>query len=57
VPTVIDSLAEAVCAGDALSVTVTVKLAVPVFVGVPVITPPLDSDSPAGSCPALTVHV
>jgi hypothetical protein len=57
VPTAIDSLAEAVCAGDALSVTVTVKLAVPVFVGVPVITPPLDSDSPTGSFPALTVHV
>ena len=57
VPTVIDSCAEAVCAGDALSFTVTVKLDVPVFVGVPEITPPLESDSPAGRFPEAIDHV
>jgi hypothetical protein len=57
VPTVIDSFADAVCAGDALSFTATVKLDVPAFVGVPEITPPLESDRPAGSVPALTDHV
>jgi hypothetical protein len=55
--TVIDSCADAVCAGDALSVTVTVKLVVPVFVGVPEITPALESDNPLGRLPLLTVHV
>lgn len=55
--TVIDSCADAVCAGDALSAAVTVKLDVPVFVGVPEIAPLLDSDSPAGSLPLLTDHV
>ena len=55
--TVIDSCADAVCAGDALSVAVTVKLDVPVFAGVPEITPALDSDNPAGSFPLLTDHV
>jgi hypothetical protein len=33
--TVIDSLAEAVCAGDPLSFTATVNVAVPFAVGVP----------------------
>ena len=55
--TTIDSCAEAVCAGDALSVTVTVKFDVPVFVGVPEITPALESDSPLGSVPEVTDHV
>jgi hypothetical protein len=55
--TAIDSCADAVCAGDPLSVTVTVKLDVPVFVGVPEITPPLDIVSPAGRLPDVTDHV
>jgi signal recognition particle GTPase len=55
--TVIDSCADAVCAGDVLSVAVTVKLDVPAFVGVPEITPALESDSPFGSFPLLTDHV
>jgi hypothetical protein len=54
--TAIDSLAEAVCVGDALSVTVTVKFAVPFAVGVPEITPPLDSESPAGKLPDAIDH-
>jgi hypothetical protein len=54
--TVIDSCAEAVCAGDALSVTVTVKVDVPVAVGVPEITPAFDIVNPAGRLP-LTDHV
>ena len=53
----IDSCAEAVSAGDALSVTVTVKLDAPVPVGVPEITPALDMVNPAGRFPALTDHV
>jgi signal recognition particle GTPase len=55
--TVIDSCTEAVCVGDALSVTDTVKLDVPVFVGVPEITPPLDNASPAGKLPEAIDHV
>jgi hypothetical protein len=54
---VIDSCAEAVCAGDALSLTVTVKFDAPVAVGVPEITPALDIVNPAGRLPALTDHV
>jgi hypothetical protein len=49
--TVIDSCADAVCAGDALSFAATVNVAVPLAVGVPEITPPLDSVSPAGKLP------
>ena len=55
--TVIDSCADAVCAGDALSFTVTVKVDVPFAVGVPEITPPLDSDRPAGKLPDASDHV
>jgi hypothetical protein len=54
---VIDSFAEAVCAGDSLSFTATVKFEVPLAVGVPDITPALDSDSPAGSFPEASDHV
>jgi hypothetical protein len=54
--TVIDSCREAVWAGDALSETVTVKVAVPVAVGVPEITPPADIVNPAGRLP-VTDHV
>ena len=55
--TVIDSFAEAVWAGDPLSFTVTLKLAVPLAVGVPEITPPLDSVNPAGKLPDAIDHV
>jgi hypothetical protein len=44
----------AVC--DPLSVTRTVKFAVVAVVGVPLITPPVDSDKPAGSVPDAMVH-
>jgi hypothetical protein len=54
--TVIDSCADAVCAGDALSAAVTVKVDVPVAVGVPEITPAADIVNPAGRLP-LTDHV
>ena len=47
---------EAVCAGLPLSVTRTVKLDVPLAVGVPEITPPLESVSPAGSVPDASVQ-
>jgi hypothetical protein len=52
-----DSCADAVCAGELLSVTVTVKLDVPAVVGVPEITPPLDIVNPAGRLPDVTDHV
>jgi hypothetical protein len=55
--TAIDSCAEAVCAGDPLSVTATVNVAVPLAVGVPEITPALESDSPLGRLPDVTDHV
>jgi hypothetical protein len=49
--TAIDSCAEAVCAGDPLSLTPTVNVNDPVVVGVPVITPALDRLRPAGRLP------
>jgi hypothetical protein len=52
-----DSCADAVCVGDALSVTETLNVAVPVLVGVPEITPPLESVSPAGRLPDASDHV
>lgn len=52
-----DSCADAVSAGDALSATATVKVAVPVAVGVPEITPALESVSPAGKLPDARDHV
>jgi hypothetical protein len=55
--TVIDSFADAVCAGDPLSFTVTLNVAVPFVVGVPEITPPLDIDNPAGRLPDAIDHV
>ena len=45
------------CAGDAESDTVTLKLEVPLAVGVPDSTPALVSVSPAGRLPDVTVHV
>jgi hypothetical protein len=55
--TSIDTLALCVCTGDPLSRTATVKLLVPLAVGVPEITPALESVSPAGRLPEATVHV
>jgi hypothetical protein len=55
--TVIDSLAEAICTGDPLSFTPTAKVEVPLAVGVPEITPALESARPAGSLPEANDHV
>jgi hypothetical protein len=52
-----DSCADAVNAGDALSVTATVKVALPLAVGVPEITPALESLRPAGKLPDASDHV
>ena len=52
-----DSCAVAVCAGDPLSVTATVNVAVPVAVGVPEILPALESVNPAGKLPDASDHV
>jgi len=54
---VIDSFADAVCTGDPVSFTVTLNVAVPLAVGVPEITLPLDSESPAGKLPDAIDHV
>src|ERR1700722_7957755 len=51
------TVATAVCAGDAVSVTVTVTEYVPVAVGVPLIVPVADIASPAGSPVADQVSV
>ena len=45
------------CAGDSESVTLTLKDAVPLAVGVPEITPAVESDNPAGKLPAAKDHV
>jgi hypothetical protein len=42
---------------DFASVTLTVKLLVPVAVGVPLIVPALDSDNPDGKLPELSDQV
>jgi hypothetical protein len=55
--TVIDSLAEAVCTGDPLSFTATVNVELPLAVGVPEITPALESANPAGRPPEAIDHV
>jgi hypothetical protein len=55
--TVIDSCEYAVCAGDPLSFTATVNVEVPVPVGVPEITPPLERLRPAGRLPEEIDHV
>lgn len=55
--TTIDSLTDCVCAGLPASVTVAVKLLVPVAVGVPEISPVVeDRLSPAGRLPAEIDH-
>jgi hypothetical protein len=50
-------LAVAILAGELESVTLTVKLEVPVAVGVPEIVPALESVRPAGRDPELIDHV
>lgn len=56
-PTVIEVAADLVCVGLPASVTVTVKLAVPLAVGVPEITPVAGARvNPAGKLPAVTDH-
>jgi hypothetical protein len=52
-----DSCVLAVCWGDPLSATVTVKVDVPLDVGVPEMTPALESVRPAGRLPDETLHV
>jgi hypothetical protein len=46
-----------VAAAEALSATRTVKLELPAVVGVPAITPALESASPAGRAPDVRDHV
>jgi hypothetical protein len=55
--TVIDSCPEAVCTGDPLSCTPTMNVEVPLAVGIPEITPVLESDNPAGRLPEAIDHV
>lgn len=56
--TTIEVVADAVCAGRPLSVAVTVKVEVPLTVGVPDKMPvALASVSPVGRLPDLTDHV
>jgi hypothetical protein len=55
--TVIDSNTLTLCAGDPLSLTDTVNVALPVALGVPEITPALESARPAGKLPEVSVHV
>jgi hypothetical protein len=55
---VIDVTADLVCAGSPLSVTVTVKVDIPLAVGVPEIVPVVEASvSPAGRLPEVTDHV
>ena len=54
---VIDRGADLVCTGLPLSLTLTVKVEVPLAVGVPEITPELASVSPAGKLPELIDHL
>jgi hypothetical protein len=54
---VIDSVAIAFTAGDSLSATWMVNVAVPPAVGFPEITPVFDNVRPAGKLPAAMVHV
>ena len=56
-PMVMESAWVAVAAGEAESVTRTVKLEEPAAVGVPLITPAALRFNPAGRVPDATVHV
>ena len=55
--TAIERLTDLVNAGVLLSVTVAVKLAVPLAVGVPEIAPVCERVRPAGRLPAVSDHV
>ena len=57
VDTEMDSAAVALCDGELLSLTATVKLDVPLAVGVPEIKPALDMLRPAGRLPDAIDHV
>jgi hypothetical protein len=46
----------AVAVSELLSVTFTVKPDAPAALGVPLIVPPLDSESPAGGVPFVILH-
>jgi hypothetical protein len=50
-------LSDCVAVALELSLTCTAKLAAAAAVGVPLMPPPAESDSPAGSDPLLTDHV
>ena len=52
-----DSCSVAVCTGDPLSLTATLKVAGPLPLGVPEMTPALESVSPAGKLPEASDHV
>lgn len=52
----IDALTEVLCAGLPLSVTVAVKLEVPLAAGVPAMVPFEPIAKPAGKLPAVTIH-
>ena len=47
----------AVCAGTSVSVTCTTKEKLPAAVGVPEITPAVESNNPVGRLPLVKVHV
>jgi hypothetical protein len=53
----IDNVLDAVCTGVPLSATCTIKLRFPALVGVPLITPELDSVRPAGKAPDVIVQL
>jgi hypothetical protein len=55
--TMIAAVADADCAGVLLSVAVAVKVAAPLCVTTPLITPVVDKLRPAGSVPAVTRHL
>ena len=55
--TVTERLIDLVSTGVLLSVTVAVKLAVPLAVGVPEIAPVCERVRPAGKLPAVSDHV
>jgi hypothetical protein len=55
--TTIENVTVWLWAVDAESVTVTLKLKVPLTLGVPEITPPLDIVSPEGRLPDETLHL
>ncbi len=51
------NVAVTTCCGTLLSASCTVNVLLPVAVGVPLITPALESERPAGNDPLATLHV